>query len=112
MSASHMTIKSPSVCSIPLRRLPALKPTLYIVDIVIILTILILRHFSFVDTFELTHFTDRYSGVAYAMYPVSEQVKEAWYNEINFLQIGPHQSQILGLYFYLLILRVKAAFRA
>ncbi|ENL9161960.1 OpgC domain-containing protein [Salmonella enterica] len=78
--------------------------TLYIVNIVIILTILILRHFSFVDTFELTHFTDRYSGVAYAMYPVSEQVKEAWYNEILFLQIGPHQSQILGLYFYLLLL--------
>ncbi len=78
--------------------------TLYIVNIVIILTILILRHFSFVDTFELTHFTDRYSGVAYAMYPVSEQVKEAWYNEIIFLQIGPHQSQILGLYFYLLLL--------
>ncbi|ADO48822.1 OpgC domain-containing protein [[Enterobacter] lignolyticus] len=78
--------------------------TLYIVNIVIILTILIFRHFSFIDTFELTHFTDRYSGVAYAMYPVSEQVKEAWYNEILFLQIGPHQSQILGLYFYLLLL--------
>lgn len=78
--------------------------TLYMVNIVIILTILIFRHFTFIDTFELTHFTDRYSGEAYAMYPVSEQVKEAWYNEIIFLQIGPHQSQILGLYFYLLLL--------
>lgn len=78
--------------------------TLYIVNIVIILTMLILRHVSAIDTFELTHFTDRYSGVAYAMFPVSEQVKEAWYNDIIFLQIGPHQSQILGLYFYLLLM--------
>lgn len=37
------------------------------------------------------------------MYPVNEQVKEAWFNEIIFLQIGPHQTQILGLYFYLLL---------
>lgn len=78
--------------------------TLYVVNIFIILSIIILRHFSFIDTFELTHFTDRYSGVAYSMYPVSEQIKEAWYNEFIFLEIGPHQSQILGLYFYLLIL--------
>ncbi|MDE1515327.1 OpgC domain-containing protein [Vibrio sp. dsl-7] len=78
--------------------------TLYVVNIVIILSILILGWISFIDIYELTHFVDRYSGVAYSMYPVSEQIKEAWFNQIIFLQIGPHQSQILGLYFYLLLL--------
>lgn len=78
--------------------------TLYVVNIVIILSILILGWISFIDIYELTHFVDRYSGVAYSMYPVSEQIKEAWFNQIIFLRIGPHQSQILGLYFYLLLL--------
>lgn len=77
---------------------------LYVVNVVIIISILVLSNLSFIDTFEVTHFTDRYSDVSYSMYPVSEQVKEAWFNEVIFLQIGPHQSQILGLYFYLLLL--------
>lgn len=77
---------------------------LYVVNVVIIISILVLSKLSFIDTFEVTHFTDRYSDVSYSMYPVSEQVKEAWFNEVLFLQIGPHQSQILGLYFYLLLL--------
>ncbi|MFV4849015.1 OpgC domain-containing protein [Citrobacter freundii] len=78
--------------------------TLYVVNVTIIISVLILRHIEFIDTFELTHFTDRYSGIAYAMYPVSEQEKETWFNNLIFLQIGPHQSQILGLYFYLVLL--------
>ncbi|MGL4381503.1 MAG: OpgC domain-containing protein [Vibrio sp.] len=78
--------------------------TLYVVNIVIILSVLILGWIRFIDIYELTHFVDRYSGVAFSMYPVSEQIKETWFNQIIFLQIGPHQSQILGLYFYLLLL--------
>ncbi|MCP1103972.1 OpgC domain-containing protein [Serratia nevei] len=76
---------------------------LYFVNIVIIISILLVRALDFIDTFEVTHFVDRFSGAVYSMYPVNEQVKEAWFNEILFLQIGPHQTQILGLYFYLLL---------
>ncbi len=78
--------------------------TLYTVNIVIIVSILILSQFSFIDTFEVTHFTDRFSDTSYSMFPVNEQVREAWFNEVIFLQIGPHQTQILGLYFYLLLI--------
>lgn len=77
--------------------------TLYIVNVVIIVSILILSQFRFIDTFEVTHFTDRFSGTSYSLFPVNDQVREAWFNEVIFLQIGPHQSQILGLYFYLLL---------
>lgn len=77
--------------------------TLYIVNVVIIVSILILSQLRFIDTFEVTHFTDRFSGTSYSLFPVNDQVREAWFNEVIFLQIGPHQSQILGLYFYLLL---------
>ncbi|HFV9293216.1 TPA: OpgC domain-containing protein [Serratia fonticola] len=77
--------------------------TLYIVNVVIIVSILILSQLRFIDTFEVTHFTDRFSDTSYSMFPVNEQVREAWFNEVIFLQIGPHQSQILGLYFFLLL---------
>ncbi|WMT12670.1 OpgC domain-containing protein [Serratia fonticola] len=78
--------------------------TLYIVNVVFIVSILILSQLRFIDTFEVTHFTDRFSDTSYSMFPVNEQVREAWFNEVIFLQIGPHQTQILGLYFYLLLI--------
>lgn len=76
---------------------------IYIVNIVIIISTLLLTKLTFINTFEVTHFTDRFSGVNYTLYPVSEQIKESWFNMVLYLQIGPHQSQILGLYFYLLL---------
>lgn len=76
---------------------------IYVVNIVIILSILLLTKLTFINTFEATHFTDRFSGVSYTLYPLYEQIKESWFNMVLYLQIGPHQSQILGLYFYLLL---------
>ena len=57
---------------------------LYFVNIVIIISILLLQMLDFIDTFEVTHFVDRFSGAVYSMYPVNEQVKEARFNEIIF----------------------------
>ncbi|VTP68913.1 OpgC protein [Leclercia adecarboxylata] len=54
--------------------------------------------------FEVTHFTDRFSGTSWSLYPVTPQIKETWFNIILYLQIGPHQTQILGLYIFLLLL--------
>ncbi|CNH43361.1 Predicted membrane protein [Yersinia aldovae] len=76
---------------------------IYIVNIVIIISILLLTKLTFINTFEVTHFTDRFSDVNYSLYPVYDQIKESWFNMVLYLQIGPHQSQILGLYFYLLL---------
>ncbi|MGP2426117.1 OpgC domain-containing protein [Yersinia sp. 2538 StPb PI] len=76
---------------------------IYVVNIVIILSILLLTKLTFINTFEVTHFTDRFSNVSYTLYPLYDQLKESWFNMVLYLQIGPHQSQILGLYFYLLL---------
>ncbi|WP_312686305.1 OpgC domain-containing protein [Kosakonia sp.] len=77
---------------------------IYQVNIIIILSILLLSHLHFINTFEVTHFTDRYSGNAWSLFPTSPQIRETWFNIVLFLQIGPHQTQILGLYIFLLLL--------
>ncbi|MDU1651004.1 OpgC domain-containing protein [Leclercia adecarboxylata] len=77
---------------------------IYRVNIIIIVSFLLLGYFPFIDVFEVTHFTDRFSGTSWSLYPVTPQIKETWFNIILYLQIGPHQTQILGLYIFLLLL--------
>ncbi|MBN8134117.1 hypothetical protein J0J29_24030, partial [Vibrio vulnificus] len=74
--------------------------TLYVVNLVIIVSILVLGQLPWLNTFEVTHFVQRHDETPYALYPIAAQAREAWFNQILFLQIGPQQTQILGLYFY------------
>lgn len=76
---------------------------IYLVNLIIILLMLALNRLSFVNTFEVMHFVDRYSGTVWALFPTTPQIKETWFNIILYLQIGPHQTQILGLYICLLL---------
>ncbi|WHP78841.1 OpgC domain-containing protein [Edwardsiella anguillarum] len=77
--------------------------TLYAVNIVIIVSVLALSQLPWLNSFEVTHFTQRHDELIYSLYPIAAQSREAWFNQILFLQIGPQQTQILGLYFYLLL---------
>jgi len=76
---------------------------IYLVNLIIILLMLALTKQSFINTFEVTHFVDRFSGTVWALFPTTPQIKETWFNIILYLQIGPHQTQILGLYICLLL---------
>lgn len=76
---------------------------IYLVNIVIVLLILLLSALPLINTFEVTHFVDRYSGTVWALFPATPQIKETWFNVVLYLQIGPHQTQILGLYICLLL---------
>ncbi|EIX8228617.1 OpgC domain-containing protein [Salmonella enterica] len=77
---------------------------IYRVNIIIIISFLLLGSLPFINVFEVTHFSDRYAGTTWALYPVTPQIKETWFNIVLYLQIGPHQTQILGLYIFLLLL--------
>jgi hypothetical protein len=77
---------------------------IYRINIMIILSVLMLRYIPIINLLEVTHFTDRFSGESWSLYPVTPQIKETWFNIILYLQIGPHQTQILGLYIFLLLL--------
>lgn len=77
---------------------------IYRVNIIIIVSFILLAYIPYINVFEVTHFTDRFSGQSWSLYPVTPQIKETWFNIILYLQIGPHQTQILGLYIFLLLL--------
>jgi len=77
---------------------------IYLVNLTIIGLMLLLSRIPYVNTFEVTHFVDRYSGTVWSLFPTTPQIKETWFNIILYLQIGPHQTQILGLYICLLLL--------
>lgn len=77
---------------------------IYRVNIIIIVSFILLAYIPHINLFEVTHFTDRFSGESWSLYPVTPQIKETWFNIILYLQIGPHQTQILGLYIFLLLL--------
>jgi hypothetical protein len=76
---------------------------IYRVNIIIIVSFILLAYIPHINVFEVTHFTDRFSGESWSLYPVTPQIKETWFNIILYLQIGPHQTQILGLYIFLLL---------
>ncbi|CZU19689.1 OpgC domain-containing protein [Enterobacter cloacae] len=76
---------------------------IYRVNIIIIVSFILLAYVPHINLFEVTHFTDRFSGESWSLYPVTPQIKETWFNIILYLQIGPHQTQILGLYIFLLL---------
>ncbi|ENT3295365.1 OpgC domain-containing protein [Enterobacter asburiae] len=76
---------------------------IYRVNIIIIVSFILLAYIPHINIFEVTHFTDRFSGESWSLYPVTPQIKETWFNIILYLQIGPHQTQILGLYIFLLL---------
>ncbi|WP_320709832.1 OpgC domain-containing protein [Enterobacter asburiae] len=76
---------------------------IYRVNIIIIVSFILLTYIPHINLFEVTHFTDRFSGESWSLYPVTPQIKETWFNIILYLQIGPHQTQILGLYIFLLL---------
>ena len=73
---------------------------IYQVNIIIIVSFLLLRYLPYLNVYEVTHFTDRFSGTSWSLYPLTPQIKETWFNIILYLQIGPHQTQILGLYIF------------
>lgn len=76
---------------------------IYRVNIIIIVSFILLAYIPHINLFEVTHFADRFSGESWSLYPVTPQIKETWFNIILYLQIGPHQTQILGLYIFLLL---------
>ncbi|TDP24582.1 hypothetical protein DFO52_101348 [Enterobacter sp. AG326] len=76
---------------------------IYRVNIIIIVSFILMAYIPHINLFEVTHFTDRFSGESWSLYPVTPQIKETWFNIILYLQIGPHQTQILGLYIFLLL---------
>lgn len=85
---------------------------LYVVSLVIILSFYLLSMIPFLNTHEVTTFTNRAEHIVYPLYPADKVTLATALNALFYLQSGPHQTQVLGLYVYLLLLTplVLAAF--
>ncbi|NEV64314.1 OpgC domain-containing protein [Thiorhodococcus minor] len=75
---------------------------LYQVNLFVIASIALLGLIPAVDVFELTHWTNPWSGESFPLYPAAGT---AWWDylvRIALLRIGPHQFQVIGLYVLLM----------
>ena len=72
---------------------------IYRVNIIIIVSFILLAYIPHINVFEVTHFTDRFSGQSWSLYPVTPQIKETVQHYSLFAD-RPHQTQILGLYIF------------
>lgn len=75
---------------------------IYRVNVTIILVVTAISFISFLDPQSITSFTDRYSGKVYLLFPTTEAPLQHWLSRILLLKMGPHQTQVLGLYVVLL----------
>ena len=76
---------------------------LYRVNIFVIASIALLALIPFIDVTGATTFTDRGSGTVYPLYPKAGTDLHIVIARILLLKSGPHEVQILGLYFVLFL---------
>lgn len=76
---------------------------LYRVHVFVITSIALLALIPFIDMTGATTFTDRGAGVIYPLYPKPGTDLHTIIAQILLLQAGPHEVQILGLYFVLFL---------
>ena len=76
---------------------------LYVVSLCLIIAIYLLALVPFIDAREVVSFTDRGAGISYPLYPTDAVNLPTALNLLFYLQVGPHQTQVLGLYVFLLL---------
>ena len=77
---------------------------LYRVNVAIIASVLLLSLVPFLDTHEARTFTDRFANLTYPLFPDASADFYTVVGRLLLLRMGPHQTQILGLYVVLLAL--------
>lgn len=85
---------------------------LYLVSLFIIISIYLFALVPFINAHEVITFTNRGANIVYPLYPVETVSLNTALNFLFYLQAGPHQTQVLGLYIVLMLLTplVLAAF--
>jgi hypothetical protein len=71
---------------------------LYWINLLVILSIGVLRYLPWLDLTLLTTFHDPYTNITYPLYPPVESGVFKLIRDALYLRCGPHQFQIMGLY--------------
>lgn len=77
---------------------------LYKVNLIVIVSIGLMRYLPWIEETVLTTFRDPYSGITYQLYPPLDSGLMKMVGDALLLRCGPHQLQILGLYAVLFLL--------
>ncbi|MEY2863276.1 MAG: hypothetical protein RLY58_983 [Pseudomonadota bacterium] len=77
---------------------------LYVVGMMIVILIWVLSCLPWINGHEVMSFTDRGAGHVYPLYPTGAFDLTDALNRLFFMQAGPHQTQVLSLYVFLLML--------
>lgn len=71
---------------------------LYLVNVAMIASILLLEHVPHLNTFNITHWTHISGSPSYYLFPKAGSAWTTVLKKALLLEIGPHQFQIIGLY--------------
>ncbi|MBC7474376.1 MAG: OpgC domain-containing protein [Candidatus Sericytochromatia bacterium] len=83
---------------------------LYRINIFIIISIGFISLLGIFNTQVVTSFVDHAANKTYSLYPAPNSSIYLMIKQLLFLQIGPHETQILGLYVFLLMLSPLSLF--
>ena len=75
---------------------------LYRAIVVVIASIALLSLISWLNVFQLTHWTNLWTGESYLLYPPAGSSLLTFITQTLLLKVGPHQYQVIGLYVVLL----------
>lgn len=71
---------------------------LYLVNIVMILSVLLISYLPWINSFQITHWVSVSGGAAFLLYPVEGTPWWLILKQALLLEIGPHQFRVIGLY--------------
>ncbi len=77
---------------------------IYRVNLTLILLVALIGLIYFIDSSSINSFTNHYAEKTYPLMPGASAPIQNWVNRILLLRVGPHQTQVLGLYVVLLLL--------
>jgi len=77
---------------------------LYLIMSTLVIIIGLIRYVPFIDSTDVTSFTDPFTRTVYPLYPQKEQGFMFLIHQCLLLRAGPHQFQIIGLYIVMFML--------
>ncbi len=75
---------------------------LYIVNIIMVLSILLFMHIPSIDMNSITHWVSPAGGPSHPLFPAEGSPWQQTLRQLLLLEIGPHQFRVIGLYAFLI----------
>ncbi len=75
---------------------------LYLVNVVMILSVLVISYIPWINSFQITHWVSLASGASFLLFPSADTPWWLALKQVLLLEVGPHQFRVIGLYAFLI----------